>query len=414
MVDVPRLPVAPAYPTAPTLGAGPCAPARAEVEHRCAEAERLSAAAQIQVQRLRDAKRSLARVQAQRDADARVRDRRLLSDAKENARRAYHDNYTRARNGSVNYDVQGAAGEWLREINRLNRQLELADRRAADVARQINELTAALPQIELAADAARIAAETAQVTCVEARRALAACEEDAARQIRSAPRPPGVPSLRAAGPAAAAAPGAPGAPAAPVGRPVAPPPATVVAATGPAPISLLLRGDRQALLGLTLRLAEETGVEAGRLQLLLLELRQAIAARALEEGALAFPAGHPFWSQFSADGGRQLVISLARLGYGFDGRAGWREGRAPGARELAMALEHAGNDPRSLRRPAGQAAIDELWKGTTVLIEPWLAAAAPDLALGRLIDVLGPRAARLGELWDMWGRLRPQLLSAGG
>jgi hypothetical protein len=177
---------------------------------------------------------------------------------------------------------------------------------------------------------------------------------------------------------------------------------------------LLLRGDRQALLGLTLRLAEETGVEAGRLQLLLLELRQAIAARALEEGALAFPAGHPFWSQFSADGGRQLVISLARLGYGFDGRAGWRDGRAPGPRELAMAVEHAGNDPRSLRRPAGQAAIDELWKGTTVLIEPWLAAAAPDLALGRLIDVLGPRASRLGELWDMWGRLRAQLLSAGG
>jgi hypothetical protein len=375
------------------------------VEHRCAEAERLSAAAQIQVQRLRDAKRMLARVQAQRDADARVRDRRLLSDAKENARRAYHDNYTRARNGSVNYDVQGAAGEWLREINRLNRQLELADRRAADVARQINELTAALPQIELAADAARIAAETAQVTCVEARRALAACEEDAARQVRSAPRRPGAPSLRAT---------APDAPAAPAGRPAAPPAATVVAATGPAPITLLLRGDRQALLGLTLRLAEETGVEAGRLQLLLLELRQAIAARALEEGALAFPAGHPLWSHFSADGGRQLVISLARLGYGFDGRAGWRDGRAPGPRELAMAVEHAGNDPRSLRRPAGQAAIDELWKGTTVLIEPWLAAAAPDLALGRLIDVLGPRASRLGELWDMWGRLRPQLLSAGG
>ena len=401
MVDVPRLPVAPAYPAAPTLGAGPCGPARAEVEYRCAEAERLSQAAQIQVQRLRDAKRMLARVQAQRDADARVRDRRLLSDAKENARRAYHETYTRARNGVVNADVQGAAGEWLREINRLNRQLELADRRAADVARQISELTAAMPQIELAADAARIAGEAAQVTCVEARRALAACEEDAARQVRSAPRPVGMPGGRGAAGAAPVVPVAPSATKA----------ATVVTATGPAPISLLLRGDRQALLGLTLRLAEETGVEAGRLQLLLLELRQAIAARALEDNALAFPAGHPFWNQFSAEGGRQFAISLSRLGYTFDGREGWRDGRAPGPRELALALEHAGNDPRSLRRPAGQAAIDELWKGTTVLIEPWLAAAVPDLALGRLIDVLGPRASRLGELWDMWGRLRPQLLS---
>jgi hypothetical protein len=392
MVDVPaRLPGAHAYPPAPALASGPCGPARAEVEYRCAEAERLVQAAQIQVQRLRDAKRMLARVQAQRDADARVRDRRLLSDAKENARRAYHESYTRASGGAVNNDVQGAAGEWLREINRLNRQLELADRRALDVARQISELTAALPGIELAADAARIAAEAAQVTCVEARRALAACEEDAARRVRSTPTPR-VPRTAAA-PAAAA-----------------PPAATVVAATGPAPISLLLRGDRQALLGLTLRLAEETGVEAGRLQLLLLELRQALAARALEDNALAFPTAHPFWSQFSAEGCRQLALSLARLGYTFDGRAGWQAGRAPGARELALALEYAGNDPRSLRRPAGQAAIDELWQGTTVLVEQWLATAAPDLALGRLIDLLGPRASRLGELWDMWGRLRPLLL----
>jgi len=393
MVDVPaRPPPAAAYPPALDLRSGPCGPARAEVEDRCAEAERLAQVAQLQVQRLLDAKRRLARVQAQRDADARVRDRRLLSDAKQNARRAYHERYARAADGSPSNDVQGAAGEWLREINRLNRQLELADRRAADVARQIAELSGALPGIELAADAARIAAEAAQATCVEARGALAACEEDAAR-------PAGMPVAKAT--------------AVPADAPAASPGATVVAPTGPAPISLLLRGDRQALLGLTLRLAEETGVEAGRLQLLLLELRQAIAARAQEDNALAFPAAHPFWSQFSAESGRELALSLARLGYTFDGRDGWRDGRAPGMRELALALEYAGQDPRALRRPAGQAAIDELWQGTTVLAEPWLAAAVPDLALSRLIDVLGPRASRLGELWDMWGRLRP-LLVAGG
>jgi hypothetical protein len=383
------------------MGSGPCGPARAEVEYRCAEAERLAQAAQLHVQHLREAKRMLARAQAQRDADARVRDRRLLNDAKESARRAYHESYTAARNGNPGNDIHEAAGEWLREINRLNRQLELADRRAADVSRQITEFTAQIPGIELAADAARIATEAAQVMCVEARRGLAACEEDAARLVRTEPRPAGG-SVARATVAPAAAPSGTGsaAPAAP----------TVFAATGPAPISLLLRGDRQALLGLTLRLAEETGVEAGRLQLLLLELRQAIAARALEDNALAFPSGHPFWSQFSAEGGRQFVLSLARLGYTFDGHDGWREGRAPGVRELAMALEYAGNDPRALRRPAGQAAIDALWQGTTVLVESWLSAAAPDLSLGRLIDVLGPRASRLGELWDMWGRLRPQLL----
>jgi hypothetical protein len=392
MVDVPaRPPSAAVYLPALDLRSGPCGPARAEVEDRCTEAERLAQVAQLQVQRLHDAKRRLARVQAQRDADARVRDRRLLSDAKQNARRAYHERYARAVDDSPSNDVQGAAGEWLREINRLNRQLELADRRAADVARQIAELSGALPGIELAADAARIAAEAAQVTCVEARGALAACEEDAAR-------PAGVPAARAT--------------AVPTDAPGASPSATVVAPTGTAPISLLLRGDRQALLGLTLRLAEETGVEAGRLQLLLLELRQAIAARAQEDNALAFPAAHPFWSQFSAEGCRELALSLARLGYAFDGRDGWRDGRVPGMRELALALEYAGQDPRGLRRPAGQAAIDELWQGTTVLVEPWLAAAVPDLALDRLIDVLGPRASRLGELWDMWGRLRPLLVAA--
>jgi hypothetical protein len=359
------------------------------VDYRVAEAERLAQAAQIHTQRLRDVKRQLARVQAQRDNDARVRDRRLLNDAKENARRAYHETITRNRGGGPNGDIQGVAGEWLREINRLNRQLELADTRASDVARQIAELEGSLPAIELAADAARIAAEAAQVASVEARRALAACEENAAHRVNAAG-----PSIN---------PMAPPAPR-PAAPPAPPPP------TGPAPISLLLRGDRQALLSLTLRLAEETGVEAGRLQLLLLELRQAIAARALEDGALAFPQGHPFWSQFNVDQDRQLVASLAQLGYAFDGHEGWRDGRVPGARELAMALEHAGHDPRSLRRPAGQEAIDGLWQGSRVLVEEWLASAAPDLALGRLIEILGPRGARLGELWDMWGRLRPLLL----
>ncbi len=389
MVDVPAagLPVASAHPAAPALASGPCAPARAEVDYRCAEAERLAQAAQVHVQRLRDAKLMLARVQAQRDSDARVRDRRLLSDAKENARRAYRESYARARNGSQNGDVQGAAGEWLREINRLNRELELADQRAEEVTRQITELEGALPGIELAADAARIAAETAQAACVEARRALAACEEDAAGRLPT----PALARIAATATAPMTA-------------------AAAQTAAGPAPISLLLRGDRQALLGLTLRLAEETGAEAGRLQLLLLELRQAIAARALEDGALAFPQNHPFWSQFSVDDDRRLVASLTHLGYGFDGHDGWRNGRAPGPRELAMALEHAGHDPRSLRRPAGQAAIDGLWQGTRVLVEEWLSAAAPDLALGRLIDILGPRGSRLNELWDMWGRLRPLLV----
>ena len=113
----------------------------------------------------------------------------------------------------------------------------------------------------------------------------------------------------------------------------------------------MLRGDRDALLALTLRLADETGVEAGRLQLLLLELIEALTARALEEQALHFPDEHPFWGQFPGDGGQQVAASLASMNYRFDGRDGWADGRAPTIRELAIALSQCGLDPRTLRRP---------------------------------------------------------------
>jgi len=82
----------------------------------------------------------------------------------------------------------------------------------------------------------------------------------------------------------------------------------------------------------------------------------------------------------------------------------------PTIRELAVALSHVGLDPRGLRRPAGQDAVDQLWQGTSVVVEEYLAGRAPDLDLQQVMTCLGPRAARLGELWDMWGRLRPLLL----
>ena len=386
-----HLPAPAALPARGPTG-GPCAPARAEVDQRCADAERLAQAAALQLQRLREAKRQLAEFVRQRDTDSRVRDRRQLNDDKEQARKTYRELVARATNPA---EIQEAAAAWLREMDQLNRQLAQAETRAGQVTNRAADLQRAMPGMELAADAARIAAEAAQVACIEARRQLAACEEESGRRVAASGAANGIV-----------------APAGQTASSLAEPPAAHPAASTPrvAPIAQLLRGDRQALLGLTLRLAEETGVEAGRLQLLLLELRAQIAARALEERALAFPADHPFWSQFTPEAGRQLAASLGSLGFEFDGRQGWRDGRVPVIRDLALALAHCGYDPRMLRRPVGQAAIDELWQGTTVLVEEFLASRAPDLALGRLIDLLGPRASRLGELWDMWGRLRPLLL----
>lgn len=368
---------------------GPCAQARAEVDSRCAEAERLQQAAIAHQQRLREARRQLHEVSTLREADSRVRDRRQLDEAKNVARKAYHAALMTADSAG---QVQEAAQGWLREIDRLNRQVDLADRRAEDVVRRATELERAMPGIELAADAARITAEGAQVACLEARRTLAACEEEAQRRIQH--------PIDAAQPTTTFEEGT----------------ADQAVASQPAvhrvrPITLVLRGDRETLLSLGLRLAEETGVEAGRLQLLLLELREQLAARALEDNALRFPADHPFWSQFPGEGARRVVASLASMGYRFDGRESWADDHAPTMRELAIAVSHVGLDPRSLRRPAAQEALDSLWLGTTVATEEYLASRAPNLDLEQVMGYLGPRGARLSQLWDLWGRLRPLLLT---
>ena len=365
---------------------GPCAAARADVDSRCAEAERLAAAAVAHQQQLRDVRQQLMEVSAQHEVDARVRDRRQISVGKDAARSTYQTAMSQADSDA---DQREAARVWLREIDRLNRQVEQAERRSVEVLRRTNELEQALPGVELAADAARIAAEGAHEACLVARRVLAACEERAA----------GAGVVRSSGSVTAMA------RARPRDRLERP------RAHGVAPIALVLRGDRKTLLGIALRLAEETGVEAGRLQLLLLELREAIAARALENQALRFPDHHPFWSQFTLPDGRLVATNLSSMGYRFDGRAGWVDGHSPKTRELSVAVSSVGLDPRTMHRPDGQEAIDALWQGTTVEVEEFLAARAPDLELQDVMTCLGPHAARLAELWDMWGRLRPLLLT---
>jgi hypothetical protein len=110
---------------------------------------------------------------------------------------------------------------------------------------------------------------------------------------------------------------------------------------------------------------------------------------------------------------RSVASSLAAMGYRFDGLGGWVDARSPGVRDLAVALTYCGYDARSLRRPAGQAAIDALWQGTTVRSEEYLLARAPEMTLTQMVTMLGERSSRLSELWDIWGRLRPLLMRAG-
>ena len=363
-----------ASPAAATLTSGPCGAARDQVDSRCAEAERLAAAAAEHQQRLRDARLELSEVVRQRERDAATRDRRSLNDAKDEARLAYRAALARAGGPG---DIQAAAAEWLTEINRLNRQVRSSERNSDEVVRRATEIEGAMPGIELAADAARIAAEAAQAACLDARRQLAACEEEAQRRVAGGRHGTTVQSLGTLRRWPRPRPQC--------HRPAAARHKVAVAERAGSQLSAMLRGDRQTLLGLALRLSEDTGIEAGRLQLLLLELREAIAARALEEHYLRFPDDHPFWGQFEGEGASRVVTSLAALGYRFDGRDGWADDRAPTARDLALALSHSDFDPRSFRRPAGQAAIDGLWQGTVVAHRglPRIVRSKPDRRTGQ-------------------------------
>lgn len=393
----------PDNPRGETPGGGPCGAARAEVDIRCADAERLMQANEAHQHDVREMRHQLDDLARMHEGDARVRDRRQLADEKAAAQRAYNRALETADDEAA---VRDAAAMWLHQIDQLNRRARIADQRADRLAHELAEVERKLPGLELAADTARIAAEAAHQACVDARRALAACEEEAQRRLAgvqpaTAPAPTlGVPPAPVAGAEAGAA--------APAGVPLS---------AGPAQLGegawAVLRGDRQAMLALALRLAEETGIEAGRLQLLLLELRASVAARALEAYAVRFPPQHPFWGQFPTDAAMCVAKSMGSMGYRFDGLNGWADGRAPGVRDLALALSYCGYDHRSLRRPASQAAIDVIWEGTVVLVEDFLLHEAPELTLPEMVICLGPHADRLGELWDIWGRLRPLLLRPG-
>ena len=390
-----------ASPAAATLTSGPCGAARDQVDEPL---RRSRASGRVPLPNTSSVcatrRLELSEVVRQRERDAATRDRRSLNDAKDEARLAYRAALARAGGPG---DIQAAAAQWLTEINRLNREVRNSERNSDEVVRRATEIEGAMPGIELAADAARIAAEAAQAACLEARRQLAACEEEASAALRSAAAATRVSSAPLTAAAAAARRRVVEPDRNPTSRRQAPPDRSCR--------PCCVATDRLCS-DLALRLSEDTGIEAGRLQLLLLELREAIAARALDENFLRFPADHPFWGQFEGEGADRVVASLASLGYRFDGRDGWADGRAPTARDLALALSHSDFDPRSFRRPAGQAAIDGLWQGTEVLIEDYLRSCAPNLTVEQVNNCLGPRAARLGELWDNWGRIRPVLIGS--
>jgi hypothetical protein len=140
------------------------------------------------------------------------------------------------------------------------------------------------------------------------------------------------------------------------------------------------------------------------------ELVDAIGSAAGSAGYLLFDEGHPFWAHLSVEEARDVTAALARLGFRFEPAEGWHAGRAPMPADLAVALAYAGLDARRVRGLPSAEELRALPASIGVDARAFLAAGAPDLAMDQLVALLGPRAARLGPLWDVWGLARPVLL----
>jgi hypothetical protein len=344
------------------------------VDDACARARVLADQALAADAALRDARRELAAFE--RDLqEASLADPRVMAEAKAAAQLAYRQQRAQATTADA---VSNIATQWLTELDRLNRAaLRLAGRSGA-IADRVRQAQARVDELELAARAASMAAERAREACLRARRAQARQDE-----VLLGADPAVLHSLRDQG----------------------------ETRHGDPPIATLLTGERSSVEVLAAQLATDTGMDRGRLQLLLLELREALIASALDASLLDFPSDHPFWSQFTRTDGRALAAALAVLGRRCDGRGGWQDGQVPDPRELALAMSLSGQDPRSLRQRPTRQDLAGLWRGTTVGALELLHDRAPDLGLEQMLAVLGQRADTLAELWDCWNLLRHRLLT---
>ena len=389
----------------------PCAAARAAVHDACALAERMNALAVAIQDRHREARRAYDEHAGRRERAKLAEDPRMVRAAKEEAQAAFR----RARRVAADRAaVEAAATEWLREIDRINARTRDAQRIVKREDAAEHDLLRAVERVEIEADGARIAAESAAEACRNARIALANCEETdrlgaADRAAAEAPAP--APMI--ARPAIArAAPGTPpdldrgraddaGDDEAPAPTPSEPEPAVLP----------LVAGDRAIQDRIATALAAGDRAAVGQWQAQLEALVAAIRERAIDSAALVFPEEHPFWGPHTQAQCREIAAALAALGYRYDGVDGFADGRIPGQRELSLAIGYAGLDPMRVRIWPTEAELPHLMGEVRVDAGRFLAEAAGELTLGEMIDLLGRRADDLSDLWNAWGRVRPLLLS---
>ncbi|CAN5524779.1 hypothetical protein BH20CHL6_BH20CHL6_10780 [soil metagenome] len=424
----------------------PCGGARVAEDQRCTEAAAMRSAADEATAAQAEAHRDYADTAARSEDARQGADAAWLARVKEDAQRAYR----RARERAASLqDLQDAAAAWLAEIDRLNRARREADTRMLEERERLSGLQARVEELAIWVDATRMSAESAERACREAREALARCEKAANAAGRSVahvetvePESMAPVAPLALGPVAhVAAPLALG-PVAHVGpvepveaeslAPVAP---AISAAAGsfgdgepgggprggepratpeerePAPIFGLLDGDRRALRGIALAIADNAS-DADAVAALLQGLSDAIHEAARKAGYLDFPDHDPFWGSFPPGERRAIAGALAALGHGFDGSGGFTGDRPPDGRQLAMALGHAGHDPMRVRNVPSGTRLTDLYREVSVAAGEYVTERSGSLSLSETRALVGSRASSLGGLWERWDRIREALLGA--
>jgi hypothetical protein len=370
---------------------GPCADQRRLSDERCEIAERARTQVETAEEALRAAQRDYDDHAARAVSASEAADPRAVRQAKDAAQAQFRT----ARGGAdTTEDVEGAARDWLAEINRINNQARDA---AADAAREqeaVRVLMVDLDRMAMDVESSRIAAETAEAACLAAREAVARCEEAAADEKAAADQSPTMPA-DTGGPE-------------PSRSPLAA--ATSIGVGGTPRIFLLVRGDRAVMSEVVSAMAGDDPDLERRWRSALSDLVDAILADSIDAVSLEFPAEHAFWGPFTQEQGRDIARALASLGYRFDGLGGWVDERIPSQRDLSLALGYAGIDPMRIRHWPTEAESAALYAEVSVAADERLVGAAGDLTLGELVTMLGRRADGLADVWNDWGRLRPLLM----
>jgi hypothetical protein len=375
-----------------------CAGTRRVVEERCALAGVAREHAREAADALRAAQRDYDILREQVERAQTLADPRHVAAEKERLHAAFRAASEHAPGPD---ETESAARTWLTEINNLNNAVRDALRVVETGTAALRGQLGGLRKLTAEADASRIAAENAESGCQGAREELAACEEAVERGRTPAAPPAGEPH--------------PFDNVWPSEEPGLPDPG---ATSGPDLLSGLpaivriLRGDREARERVVAMVSAGDDESRRDWQLRLARLVDAIVGRAVEDGFLDLPDDDPFWRLFEHGERRAIVAALSALGFRFDGMGGFSDDRVPAARDLSLAVGYAGLDPMRIRTWPRETELAQLLGQATVAADEWLAGEAPDLALARMVESLGNRAAELADLWNAWGRVRPALLSA--